>query len=316
MIGEVRIPCPLWEQLRAPLLADCSIETKCFMLCRTLESESRVVFLVREVVPVPDDAYAHRSANLVETRPEFVHSLLVRCAREGYGLLEAHTHPWGTSPHFSATDDRSDLLKFHATQSMSPPFRHGSLVFGNDMSFAGRFWDYTRGQIAPIARLRVLGAPLETRYSTGLKPDWLDAAEQAVYDRQIRAFGSEGQAILSSLRVAIVGAGGLGSQIANALALLGVGQLLLIDPDRLELSNLNRIIGASYAQAQRGWRKTRALALRLNRARPPERRTILSLALDARTRTVLAHLLGCDVIIGAVDSAVVRQYLNTVAMCA
>jgi molybdopterin/thiamine biosynthesis adenylyltransferase len=74
--------------------------------------------------------------------------------------------------------------------------------------------------------------------------------------------------MLSHLRVAVVGAGGLGSQIANALALLGVGHLLLIDPDRLELSNLNRVVGASYAQAVRGWRKVRVLAQRLNRARP------------------------------------------------
>ncbi len=316
MIGEVRIPRPLWTRLRDALLADCTVETKCFLLCRTLESESRVVFLVREVVPVPDDAYVHRSASLVETRPEFVHSLLVRCAREGYSLLEAHSHPWAGDARFSQIDDNSDYQKFSTTQSMSPPFRHGSLVFGNDMSFEGRFWDYQQGQMAPIARIRSLSAPLLTRYGAGFYPAWLHAAEQAVYDRQIRAFGAEGQAILSSLRVALVGAGGLGSQIANALALLGVGQVLLIDPDRLELSNLNRVVGASFAQAQRSWRKVRALAQRLNRARPPETRTITPLPHDARSPHALTHLLGCDLIVGAVDSAVVRQYLNTVAVCA
>ncbi|GIV05908.1 MAG: thiamine biosynthesis protein ThiF [Fimbriimonadales bacterium] len=316
MRGEVRVPHALWQQLRATLLADCSVETKCFLLCRTLESESRVVFLVREVVPVPDDAYVQRTAGLVETRPEFVHALLVRCAREGYALLDAHTHPWGSNPQFSKIDDRSDLQKFLTTQSMSPPFRHGSLVFGNDMSFEGRFWDYQHQQMAPIVRLSVLRAPLETRYGTGLKPPWLDKAEQTLYDRQIRAFGTEGQAVLSSLRVALVGAGGLGSQIANALTLLGVGQLVLIDPDRLELSNLNRVVGASYAQAQRGWRKVYALAQRLNRTRPPDGRTIFPLPCDARSPDALARLLSCDLIIGAVDSAVVRQYLNTVAMCA
>ncbi|MCS6923264.1 MAG: ThiF family adenylyltransferase, partial [Fimbriimonadales bacterium] len=220
------------------------------------------------------------------------------------------------NPRFSKIDDRSDLQKFQTTQSMSPPFRHGSLVFGSDMSFEGRFWDYQRAQMAPIVRLRVLSAPLETRYGTGLQPLWLHTAEQAVYDRQIRALGAEGQAMLSGLRVAIVGAGGLGSQIANALTLLGVGQILLLDPDRLELSNLNRVVGASYAQAQRGWRKVLALAQRLNRARPPETRTVIPLPMDARSPRALAQLLGCDLLIGAVDSAVVRQYLNTVAMCA
>jgi hypothetical protein len=316
MVGEVRLPQAVWEHLRATLLADLTRETKCFLLCRTLESGARVVFLAREVVPVPDEAYAQRSASLVETRPEFVHALLTRCAREGYALLDAHTHPWTTQPRFSAIDDRSDLQKFQTTQSMSPPFRHGSLVFGCDMSFEGRFWDYTREAMATITRLQVLETPPRTHYGTDCQPpDWASAA-QAVYDRQVRAFGLEGQAMLGRLRVAVVGAGGLGSQIANALALLGVGHLLLIDPDRLELSNLNRVVGASYAQAARGWRKVRALAQRLNRARPPERRTVVPLPLDARTRDALAHLLSCDLIVGAVDSAVVRQYLNTVAMCA
>lgn len=316
MTGEVRISHLLWTRLRETLLADQQVETKCFLLCRTLESESRVAFLARELVVVPDEAYAQRTHSLVEMRPEFVHNLLVRCAREGYSLLEAHSHPWAGNAHFSKIDDRSDWLKFQTTQSMSPPFRHGSLVFGNDMSFEGRLWDYRRGQMAPIVQIRVLSAPLETHYGTGLQPLWLQAAEQAVYDRQIRAFGAEGQAVLSTLRVALVGAGGLGSQIANALVLLGVGQLLLIDPDRLELTNLNRVVGASYAQAQRGWRKVLALAQRLNRARPPETRSATPLPYDARSPKALAYLLSCDLLIGAVDSATVRQYLNTVAMCA
>ena len=316
MTGEARVPHAVWEQLRTTLLADLTQETKCFLLCRTLESGSRVVFLAREVVPVPDEAYVQRTHSLVETRPEFVYELLVRCAREGYALLEAHTHPWSTRPRFSAIDNRSDLQKFLTTQTMSPPFRHGSLVFGYDMSFAGRFWDYARQAVAPVVRLQVLELPPRTLYGTDCQPlDWA-SVEQAVYDRQVRAFGAAGQAVLGRLRVAVVGAGGLGSQIANALALLGVGQLLSIDPDRLELSNLNRVIGASYAQAVRGWRKARALAQRLNRARPPGRRTVVPLPLDARSHEALAHLLGCDLIVGAVDSAVVRQYLNTIAMCA
>ncbi len=316
MTGEVRISHPVWTRLEETLLADRAVETKAFLLCRVLESEARVVFLVRELVQVPEEAYVQRTESIVEIRPEFVHQLLVRCAREGYSLLEAHSHPWAPNPRFSKVDDRSDRQKFLTTQSMSPPFRHGSLVFGSDMSFEGRFWDYQRGQMAPIARLRILRAPLETRYGTGLRPAALRVAEQSVYDRQVRAFGAEGQAILGSLRVAVVGAGGLGSQVAHALALLGVGQLILIDPDRLELSNLNRVVGASYAQAVRGWRKVLALAQRFNRARPPEQRTIVPLPEDARSPRALAHLLGCDLIVGAVDSAVVRQYLNTVAMCA
>jgi predicted DsbA family dithiol-disulfide isomerase len=75
----------------------------------------------------------------------------------------------------------------------------------------------------------------------------------------VRAFGEAGQKILSGLTVAVVGGGGPGRQIAQTLALLGVGGLVLIDPDRLEASNANRVVGVSAEQ------------MRANRARIVER---------------------------------------------
>ncbi|KPU64028.1 adenylyltransferase [Thermococcus sp. EP1] len=62
------------------------------------------------------------------------------------------------------------------------------------------------------------------------------------YDRQIRIFGVEGQEKLKKSKVAIVGIGGLGSPVAYYLAAAGVGELLLIDEQTPELSNLNRQI--------------------------------------------------------------------------
>ncbi len=316
LCGEVRITRTLWTRLTEALLADRCVETKCFMLCRTLELPGRAVFLVRELVEVPPDAYEERSANRVITRPEFVHTLLTRCEAEGWSLLEAHSHPWTPRPRFSSIDHQSDYQKFRVTEVLSPPFRHGTLVFGSDMGFDGHMWDYANQQVVPIERIRIVGLPCETRYATDLAPPELDKAQRELYDRQVRALGVEGQALLSHLRVAIVGAGGLGSQIAQALTLLGVGHLTLIDPDRLELSNLNRIVGATWYRAIRRWRKVKALALWFNRARSPEWRTITPLPADARSPELLTTLLESDMLIGAVDSATVRQYLNLLAVCA
>lgn len=314
--GEVRITRTLWARLSEVLLTDRTVETKCFLLCRALELPYRTVFLVRELIEVPPEGYEERSASRVITRREFVHALLMRCANEGLSLLEAHSHPWATNTRFSSIDHYSDRQKFLATQSLSPPFRHGSLVFGCDMHFDGHMWDYEHQQVVPIKRIRIVGAPYEVRYIVGGAPPELDKAQQELYDRQVRALGAEGQAILSSLCVALVGAGGLGSQIAQALTLLGVGQILLIDPDRLELSNLNRVVGATWFRACRRWRKVKALAQTLNRARPPESPAIVPVAHDARLPGLLPLMLSCDLLIGAVDSATVRQYLNLLAACA
>lgn len=314
--GEVRITRRLWARLGEVLLGDRTVETKCFMLCRVLELPERTVFLVRELVEVPPEGYEERSASRVITRREFVHALLTRCAREGLSLLEAHSHPWACSPHFSAIDHRSDREKFLATQSLSPPFRHGSLVFGSDMGFDGHLWDYQRRQVVPIEQIRVVGVPYEVRYLTGYAPPELDKAQRELYERQVRALGAVGQAVLGSLSVVLVGAGGLGSQIAQALTLLGVGKIWLIDPDRLELSNLNRVVGATWSRACRRWRKVKALAQSFNRVRPPESPVVEPIARDVRAPDLLPLLLRCDLLIGAVDSAVVRQYLNLLAVCA
>ena len=64
------------------------------------------------------------------------------------------------------------------------------------------------------------------------------------YSRQIAipGFGEEGQEKLEKGKVAIAGAGGLGSAVAIYLAAAGVGYIRIIDDDTVELSNLNRQI--------------------------------------------------------------------------
>lgn len=62
------------------------------------------------------------------------------------------------------------------------------------------------------------------------------------YDRQIKVFGVEVQTKLKRARVAIIGAGGLGSPAAYYLAAMGVGTIKIIDYDKVSLSNLNRQI--------------------------------------------------------------------------
>jgi len=58
------------------------------------------------------------------------------------------------------------------------------------------------------------------------------------------AFGKEGQDALRQLKVAIVGIGGLGTHVVQQLAYLGVGEIGLIDSEELEVTNLNRYVGA------------------------------------------------------------------------
>lgn len=88
-----------------------------------------------------------------------------------------------------------------------------------------------------------------------------EALEQALIQR----VGREVQQKLTNATVAICGLGGLGSNIAISLARAGVGTLILIDFDRVDITNLNR---QQYKVTQLGQEKATALAENLREINP------------------------------------------------
>lgn len=80
------------------------------------------------------------------------------------------------------------------------------------------------------------------------KEAWMQALEQR--------YGKDNQCKFSSATVAICGLGGLGSNIAIALARAGVGKLILIDFDKVDITNLHR---QQYKATQIGMNKSEAL---------------------------------------------------------
>lgn len=73
----------------------------------------------------------------------------------------------------------------------------------------------------------------------------------AIYDRNIRALGTQIQEVLGDLTIAVVGAGGTGSAVAEQLVRLGVRSLILIDPQTLTGSNTTRVYGSTPADVGR-----------------------------------------------------------------
>ena len=89
--------------------------------------------------------------------------------------------------------------------------------------------------------------------------------EQEMYKALAERHGADLQKKISSARVAVCGLGGLGSNIAIALARAGVGKLHIMDFDRVDISNLNR---QQYSAEQVGIYKTIAMTANLKAINP------------------------------------------------
>lgn len=120
-------------------------------------------------------------------------------------------------------------------------------------------------------------------------------------------FGAEGQRRLSGAKVLVAGLGGLGSVLSHCLAGMGVGGLTLMDPDRVELRNLDRQF--LYTEEDIGQPKALAAARHLERLN--HHVSIQPLIETFSTDTViLANQF--DLVIAATDSRASRLDINRV----
>ncbi|MBF0096189.1 MAG: molybdopterin-synthase adenylyltransferase MoeB [Magnetococcales bacterium] len=128
------------------------------------------------------------------------------------------------------------------------------------------------------------------------------------YSRQLllREVGGQGQARLLASRVVLVGAGGLGSPAALYLAAAGVGRLVIVDDDRVELSNLQRQI--LHDTDRLGVEKAQSAAQTL-RALNPDTEVVPVLS-RLSADTVQAVLAQGDLILDGSDNFATRYVLN------
>ncbi len=127
-------------------------------------------------------------------------------------------------------------------------------------------------------------------------------------DRQ-NFLGKNSALVLKESRVAVVGLGGGGSHIAQQLAHLGVGEFVLIDPDIVEDTNLNRLVGATQQDVASGARKA-SVAQRVIAGVNPGARVWVE---TTQWQMCAVALRSCDVIFGCVDSIGERAQLETTA---
>lgn len=133
-----------------------------------------------------------------------------------------------------------------------------------------------------------------------------DSTERYARHLVLPEVGMAGQARLAASRVALVGAGGLGSPAALYLAAAGVGQLTLIDDDKVERSNLQRQV--MHADGRIGMAKVESARMTLQALNP--RANVLARELRLCADNVESLLSGHDLVIDGADNFPARYLLD------
>ena len=297
----------LWRGLRNHLLADGG-ERVAFLLVRPAGER----LLACGMLPIPDSELSHRSAHGVSLRLPALLGAMNAAAARGLALVEAHSHPLSEGRvRFSRTDELGHEEMVAHMSAVAPERPYGALVLGPN-AVQGRVW--RDGEPSAIGAVTVLGPTIERWPGDGTPA--ADAArstgaEGAVrHDRQVRAFGEDGQARIAETRVAIAGLGGIGSLVAMQLAHLGVRGLVLVDDDLAEETNLNRLAGAGASDT---WKAKVAVAAEYARKVNPDAR-VLPLQANIRDPWAMRAAADADVLFGCVDTDSGRLILNELAL--
>ncbi|EHR69320.1 dinucleotide-utilizing enzyme possibly involved in molybdopterin or thiamin biosynthesis [Burkholderiales bacterium JOSHI_001] len=125
------------------------------------------------------------------------------------------------------------------------------------------------------------------------------------HDRQ-SFLGATSEQYLKRAKVGVIGLGGGGSHIVQQLAHLGVGNYVLVDPDTIDETNLNRLVGGTLEDVRLG-------TLKVDIAE----RVIRSVVADAtigrhpaQWQVVSKDLQTCDVLIGCLDAVAAKDQLD------
>lgn len=290
------------EVLKQHLLPPDGKEAVAVALCGRNGIKDNTTLLVHDLTLIPyDDCYTREYDQLQWPTHRIAH-YFERISKGDLAILKIHSHPGGYD-QFSRTDDISDSEFFDSVFGWAMNEKpHASAVMLPEGKIFGRFYFHDLHS-EPITKISIAGDTI-IQYTK---------ENYQVFDdfsmRTIQAFGEKTYSALKQLTIGIVGCSGTGSPVIEQLVRLGVGKVVLIDPDVIELKNLNRILNSTKEDANNCNPKVEMLS-----------NVILKIGLGTEVESfqtnlydnvhALKSLAQCDVIFGCMDSVDGRHLLN------
>ncbi len=291
-------------RLRHHLFPGDGLEAAAIALCGRARSDSAERLVVHRVERVPYGE-CERQRDLIRWKTDIMVPLLTEAARRGLAVLKMHSHPSGY-PRFSDQDDRADRELFASVYGwFDHELLHASAVMMPDGRIIARFIT-PEGNFVPIRLVSSIGDDIALWFADE-GPFMIPETAR----RNVQAFGKGTYRILRTLRIAVVGASGTGSLVIEQLVRSHAGYLNIVDPDKVEHRNLNRIPHATTKDADQAVAKVQCLAEAARRI--GFELEIVPIVGSLHDPKVIRQISTCDLVFGCMDTIDGRALLNRLA---
>lgn len=306
----LHIPPLTWQNFRQAMLdaRQDREEVIGFLFCQRHQLSKQTIRYTPQawVVPTPD-CYEHQSASGLVLKQQFHQYILDTYLRSrNLDVVHVHTHFGDQSPIFSPIDDchEAEYARFISFCYRQKP-RLISGVFNESLEKSQfRLWDRKGIEHRKISFCTSWLAP--TNKTT------VSEETESIFTRQ-QVFGATVQQQLGQLKVALIGCGGIGAVFAEQLARLGVRNWLLVDPDRLETTNLNRMPAATHKMVDQWWYKTNYVKWLIKRAYTTGSH-VRALPISVEDEEAIKAIATADLIVVATDNHRSRQVAQELAI--
>jgi molybdopterin/thiamine biosynthesis adenylyltransferase len=301
-----------FDELKRLVFAASPAESAAFALAGVATRRDETDVLVRRAIEVPEAAYRVRNEYHLDISPRAINGIAALCEANRLGVVLCHSHPKGPA-EYSPSDDHGERRIAATLRSFIPETGPVASLLFHPNGIRGRLWLPGVRDSQPLREILVVGRRTQSILLDG--PASPRTYDSALFDRQIRAFGKQGQAVVAATKVAIVGTGGTGSPTAEQVIRLGVQDLLLIDPDLLSPSTRTRVYG-SFARRRLvdrlfPRRKVFAVARHLRRIMPNA--AVRSIPQYVVQEQAAGALLDRDVVFLCTDDHWGRSVVNQIA---
>jgi molybdopterin-synthase adenylyltransferase len=244
----VKISECLFTDLRKILFKDSPRENAAFLLIGLNRIASNEVYLVRRIIEIPEHLFIEKNEYHLEISSQAINGIISLCEENKLGLALCHSHPFTNDKlNYSSSDDYGERNINRIFKKILPDLPLVSILFGKE-KIIGRYWnrdDTTK----TLDNIEIIGNSL-TKIQLNNDVKTFEIVDTK-YNRQISAFGEDGQRKIIQTKVGIVGTGGTGSIIAEQLVRLGVVDIKISDKDIISETNLTRMYGTYYKDVKK-----------------------------------------------------------------